>query len=204
MHLSQLLPAVWVAGSVSLASVAQAQVVVVEPHWVGLSLGVASVKAKSSDLDTAENYKFELGRWFNQNFALEMGASAARNAKENGEDNRGAYSLKLESNDAFIGPRISTNHYDPLRFFASGGLLYSRVTVEVEESFYGIKPGGKASDENSVFGYYLNGGVAFATQSKIDLSAALCYRHRPGVIKTYNGDVDVNDVALNVGAEFRF
>lgn len=175
-----------------------------QENWVGASFGQALVKADSSDFDLAGSYRLQGGHWFSPNFAVEAGYSALSNAEEKGEDNRGSYKLTLDSDDLFVGPVISTDRTKQTRFFASGGVLYSKINIEVEESFFGLKPGGKASDENTSFGFYLNGGVAFSVGSQFDLLASLSYFKRSGAVKTYGGDVDVNDAALNLGANYRF
>lgn len=192
------------AASVLMASPWASARFAVEPHWAGAQLGLADVDVEGGDLDVSEAYTLEMGRWFTHNFGLEMGVSALRDGKEEGEDNRGSYEVKLESEETYIGPRISTDHFDTFRVFASGGVLYSRVNIEVEEEFYGLKPGGRASDRDESVGYYLSGGISFALPGRVDLNAVLRYRQRPGVLETYSGEVDVNDTSLNIGAAFRF
>lgn len=176
----------------------------VEPHWAGAQLGLANVNAKGGDLDVGEAFTLEVGRWFTNNFGVEMGVSALRDAKEEGSDNRGTYELNLESEETYVGPRISTNHFDTFRVFGSGGVLYSRVNIEVKEEFFNLKPGGSASDRDEGIGYYLSGGISFALPGRVDLNAVLRYRQRLDVLETYAGDVDLSDTSLNIGAAFRF
>lgn len=176
----------------------------VEPHWAGVQLGLAHVNPKGGDLDVGEAITIEVGRWFTNNFGLEMGVSALRDAKEEHSDNRGTYELNLESEDTYIGPRISTNHFDTFRVFGSGGVLYSRVNIEVKEEFFDLKPGGSASDRDEGIGYYLSGGISIALPGRVDLTAAVRYRQRLDVLQTYAGDVDIDDTSINIGAAFRF
>lgn len=203
MHPSKLRQAVLMGVFMLAAPLAQAQIAA-ESHWAGIQLGVADVEVDGGDLDVSEAYGIELGRWFSTHFGVEMGLSALRDAKEEGKDNRGTYKLNLESDETYVGPRISTSHFDWLRFFGSAGLLYSRVNIEVDESFYGLKPGGSAADRDETLGYYVSGGMSFAVPGRVDLSAVLRYRQRPDVIESYAGGVDVSDTSFNMGVAFRF
>lgn len=204
MRLESSIKRLTLAALLSASPVAVAVPYAVEPHWAGFQLGLADVDVPGGDLDVAEAYSLELGRWFNNNFGVEMGLSALRDAKEEGSDNRGTYQVNVESDETFVGARLSTSHYDTVRFFASGGLIYSRVNVEVEEQFYGLKPGGKNSDRSDATGYYVSGGMSVALPGRIDLNGVIRYRNRPDAISTYGGDIDVEDASLMLGAAFRF
>lgn len=204
MHLDSLMKRWMLGGLLVVSPLVSAAPHAVESHWAGLQLGMADVDAPGADLDVAEAYTVELGRWFTSNFGVEMGLSALRDAKEEGADNRGTYALTLESDETFVGPRLSTSHYESVRFFASGGLLYSRLKIEVEEDFYGLKPGGEASDRNESVGYYVSGGISFALPGRVDLNGNIRYRQRPDALETYSGEIDIDDLSASIGAAYRF
>lgn len=204
MRLDKIIPCTLAVGALLVSPLVIAAPHAVESHWAGLQLGLADIDVDGGDLDVAESYQIELGRWFNSNFGVEMGITALRDAKEEGEDNRGTYELNLETNETYVGPRLSTSHYDTVRFYVSGGLLYSRVKIEVKEEFFGLKPGGTASDAEESLGYYVGGGMSIALPGRVDLTSSLRYRQRMDAMGTYAGDIDINDMSFNIGAAYRF
>lgn len=203
-HVKWAFSASVVSGCVLLAAPVHAAQFAVEPHWAGVQIGRSTLDVDGADLDAAGYYSLEVGRWFTANFGVEMGLSALRDSREDGEDNRGSYTVKLDASETYVGPRVSTSHFNAWRFFGSAGLLYSQVDIEVEEEFFGLKPAGKTSDSNNALGYYLGGGVSYAPPGRLDYTAVARYRHRPGVIEAYSGDTDINDASISLGLAFRF
>lgn len=204
MHLNKWIQCLTLGSLLSVSSLTLAAPYAVESHWAGLQLGMADIDVPGGDLDVAEAYTFELGRWFTGNFGVEMGLTALRDAKEEGADNRGTYELNLETNETFVGPRLSTSHYDTVRFFVSGGLLYSQIKVEVGEQFYDLKPVGEVADRDESVGYYVSGGISIALPGRIDLNGVLRYRERPDALDTYAGEIDIEDASAAIGAAYRF
>lgn len=191
-------------GCTGLTTSAFAAPFAVEPHWAGVQLGISKLEVDGGDLDDASDFSLELGRWFTANLGVELGLSTLRDAKESGEDNRGTYIVTVDANEFYVGPRLSTSHFDVWRFFGSAGLLYSEVDIEVEEAFFDMKPGGTKSVSEKATGYYVGGGLSYAPPGRVDFSAQVRYHHRPGVIESYAGEVDIDDASLNLGVAYRF
>lgn len=175
-----------------------------EAHWVGVQAGLSQPKAKGSDFDQAANYGVSAGYWLTDSLAVEAGATALRDAKEDGADNRGSYVLTAESDEAYVGPRLVIGRRSNWLFFVGGGLLHSQLNLENKEEFYGLKVGGTKSTSNSATGYYAIGGVTLAPSGGLSFSAFARYRHRPDIISTYQGDLDLDDTGGVVSLDWRF
>jgi len=170
-----------------------------ESLWLGAGVGLSEIDAESSEFDTATQYQFQAVNWFTPYLGLQAGYSLISNAEEKGSDNRGQYKVTLESDDLFIGPVLSTARSKNTRFYAGGGFLYSKVDIEVAESFYNRKPGGTVSSDYSGTGFYLQGGVSFALNPKWEFFGDVIYRNRIDILNTYRGDIDIADTGLTVG-----
>ena len=175
------------------------------PYWVALHAGSAKVSIPDANLNNAQLLMLEVGQRLHPNFALEGGMRNLRNITETGTDDRGDYTLELTSNDFFVGGRaISAPVWQEVQFYASLGILFNRLRVRLNESFYDIKPGGTAEVIETSWGTFVNAGAFLPIDEQIDLHMLYSYRMRFDAFDTFNGARDMHDHALSLGLSYRF
>ncbi len=165
---------------------------------------VGNDAGSGSDLDAG--WRFEgLGQFqFHPHFALELGVSQSIGAEENGEDLTGTYRLEISSTDYFAGLRADTRSWGALSGYGRAGVLYYYSEVQFEESFFGIKPGGKLEEVEEGTGYYLEGGLSWQMNTNLKLDAGITWRNRRDYFESSLRPFDLEELGVTLGGVYRF
>lgn len=139
---------------------------------------------------------------FNPNIAFEAGVAHSTRTQDSDEDNQGVYTLDISSTDLQAGMRVDSQPFGALNFYGRAGLLYYYSTLEFEESFFGIKPGGKLEEIEEGIGYYLQGGAAFVVAPNLKLDVGLSYRVRQDYFEDASRPFDMKEIGVGVGLVF--
>lgn len=143
------------------------------------------------------------GLKLNQSFAVEAGLYGLYESQTDKEcDNTGCYRLSVSSFEAFFGGRYDVLPGKRFSPYARAGLLFYSLEVELEEEFYGIKPEGSDSADDTGMGLYISAGTSLRINDMFALFAEIQYRSRKDVFENSSAPFDVN--SLGVGAGFRW
>lgn len=175
------------------------------PLGVGGHLAYVGNDAGSgSDLDGS--WRFEgFGQWqLHPHFALEAGISQSVGAEESGEDTTGTYHLDIRSTDYFAGLRGDTRPWGAFSGYGRVGVLYYHSEVQLEESFFGVKPGGKLEEIEEGTGFYLEAGVSWLLGASLKLDAGITWRNRQDYFESALRPFDMEELGVAIGAVYTF
>ena len=158
-----------------------------------------------ADFDGSLSLEGSVQLLLNSKFGLELGITGL-NQSETDEtfDNAGSYKITLNSQEWLLGGNMSFMQQDRFRLYGRAGLIMYRMDVELAESFYGIKPAGTASTDDSGTGFYLGLGSEFIIAPKFALIGELLYRNMKDVLGDSSRPFDVSSVGFGVGGRYYF
>lgn len=115
----------------------------------------------ASDFDNVASVNLQGGYRINQWIAVNGGIFLPGDSEESGETDAGSYELTLSTVALHAGAEamLPLNSFMTLTFNA--GLDYASVELELEEDFFGLKPGGDDSIDDRVLGYHAGLGLRF-------------------------------------------
>ena len=148
-------------------------------------------------------------RWHPQSnspWSLEAAIASTLGAETEEEcDNTGCYTLTLDARDLLLGGvyQFSEQEFFNRQWlpFVRGGLLLYTIDVELEESFYGLKPEGKTTTDDTGSGFYLGLGADFEL-GDLPLTWELLYRSRLDVLGDSSSPFDMNSISFGIGMRF--
>ena len=192
--------------------------------WPGLGFSAAEADSKTAivkvfvdqyfidDADFDPSKSFELAaRWPLKpasQLMLETSVSSNFGAETKEEcDNTGCFVLTLDTFELLVGGtyRFSEDGILGQQWlnFVRGGLLFYDLEVELEETFYELKPKGTDRSEDSGNGFYAGIGGDFSWRD-FPLTWELLYRSRLDALGDSSAPFNVNSLSLGIGMRFGF
>lgn len=163
------------------------------------------VDVEGADFDGSFSIEVQAGFAINERFKLEGSLTGLNNSQSDEEcDNTGCYSLTLNSIEVLAGGNVQFFEAGRFNMVGRGGILFYQLDVELEETFYGLKPSGSVSKSDSGSGFYLGVGSGLKLSPQFSLIAELLYRSRRDVFGDSSASFDVNSVGIGIGGRFRF
>lgn len=163
---------------------------------------VSNDAGSGSDLDGSLRFEGFGQLQFAPNIALEVGISHSTGAEETGEDNTGSYKIEISSTDYFTGLRIDTQPWGSINGYGRAGVLYYHSTIDFEESFFDIKPGGDLEEIEEGTGFYLEGGIALQIAPGAKLDAGITWRNRQDYFEDSIRPFDMKELGATIGIVF--
>lgn len=138
-------------------------------------------------------------------FELEAGLTGINDAdSDEAEDNTGSYKLTLNSTELLLGGSVNLLQKNQLEVYGRGGLILYKIDVELEEEFFGLKPGGSASTDDSGTGFYIGLGGEMKYSPELSIIGEIQYRSLLDVLGDSSKPFDVDAISFGVGAKYYF
>ena len=135
-----------------------------------------------------------------EQFDFEVSVTGLNEAETDQEcDNTGCYTLNINSLESLFGGALNVYERNQFSLFLRGGVLFYKLSVELEETFFDIKPGGLASADDDGFGFYLGAGSKWMLNPKFGLTGEFMYRNRRDVLGDSSKPFDVNSYGVGIG-----
>lgn len=157
------------------------------PYYVGTRVGMYVPQSDDMDaFDNGLNTEVQVGRRFNQNFALELGLGWMSSSADTGAGEISVSSIPLTATAKGILP------FGKAELYGLGGLgaYFSDFKVET--------PNGDVSDDDTSLGLHLGVGAQFALTQQLSLGVESRYMFAEAF------DADIDGFLLNGALAFRF
>lgn len=182
-----------------------------EPHnpisfdHVFLNLGYDWVEVENADFNGSLSGEAGV-RWkVEDSFLLEASLSGINDSDtDKVEDNRGAYSLALDSWDVLFGGLYQHAIKDQFEIYGRAGFLAYRMQLDLEESFYDLKAAGSDSVSDNGYGFYAGVGCLVQLDANWRIASDLVFKRRLDFLDDSSRPFDVDTFGINVGARYYF
>jgi len=165
-----------------------------------LAMTRVDTSESASDFDNVASINLQGGYRINDWLAITGGVLLLGDSEESGETDAGSYDLTLSTAALHAGVQGLLPLTSLMTLTFDAGLDVASVDLELEENFFGIKPGGSDSIDDKVLGYHAGLGLRFQWDN-FGVGPVLRYQHYPNLFK---GDSDYPfDLKLtSLGVEF--
>lgn len=158
----------------------------------------------AADFDNVASANLQGGYRFNDWLAATGGVMLFGESEESGETDAGSYELTLSNYVVHAGVQAQVSLATYFKMTFDVGLDLASVELEVEEDFFGIKPGGKDSIDDRVLGYHLGIGMHYQW-SNFAVGPVLRYQQYPDLFDDdSNRPFDLKLASFGVEGRWQF
>lgn len=164
----------------------------------GIGQGISETDISNRNHDNTSMYlKGYSGIKLSKNWGMELGGMWFDDIDMSGKDSVGEYEIKFRRYDLYAGPTLQfkPRWFIPVRLMA--GLSYSKLDMEVHESFYGLAKGDTTSIGDHVTGTYLSAGIVPFQSRNISGLISIDYLKRADFFSGSNRPLDFRDMAIS-------
>ncbi len=169
----------------------------------GIGNGITRTDISHRSDDENEVYlKAFTGIQLTRNIGIELGGLWFDDITIDGKDAVGKFEVNLERYDFYLGPTLQfkPHWFIPIRVMA--GASYSRLNMQVKESFYYLAPSGKTTANDHVTGTYLSLGIVPFQKKYLSALVSIDYIKRPDFFEQSTRPMEIKDTAINFRLSF--